>query len=128
MAAMSNYLENKHLDHFLGTASTSAPSTVYLALYTSDPTDANSGTELSGSGYARQAIAFSAASSGSASNSGAVTFPTATGSWGTVSHIGIFDASTSGNLLYHAALSASKTIANGDVFKVNASGISITAA
>ena len=130
MSAMSNYLELKFLDHFLGTASTSAPSTVYLSLHTADPTDAGSGAEVStsSSGYVRKAIAFSAASSGSATNSGAVEFDTATSSWGTITHIGIWDASSSGNLLFYGALSASKAIASGDIFKVNASGVTITAA
>jgi len=130
MSAMSNYLEIKFLDHFLGTASTTSPSTVYLSLHTADPTDAGSGAEVStsGSAYVRKAIAFSAASGGSATNSGAVTFDTATSAWGTISHIGVWDASSSGNLLFHGALDASKTIASGDVFKVNASGITMTAA
>ena len=131
MSAASDYLENKVLDHFLGTASTSAPATVYLALFTTDPTDAGSGTEVSTSGtnYARQSIAFSSASSGTTSNSADVEFSQATGSgFGTVTHFGIFDASTSGNLLFHGALTASKTIAAGDVFKVASGNLSITVA
>ena len=122
MSAASDYLENKVLDHFLGTASTSAPANVYLALFTSDPTDAGSGTEVSTSGtnYARQAITFSSASSGSTSNSAAVEFSQATGSgFGTVTHFGIYDASTAGNLLFHGALTTSKTIDAGDVFKIS---------
>lgn len=131
MSAASDYLENKVLDHFLGTASTSAPATVYLALFTTDPTDAGSGTEVSTSGtnYSRQSIAFSSASSGTTSNSADVEFSQATGSgFGTVTHFGIFDASTSGNLLFHGALTASKTIAAGDVFKVASGNLSITVA
>ena len=131
MSAASDYLENKVLDHFLGTASTSAPATVYLALFTTDPTDAGSGTEVSTSGtaYARQSIAFSSASSGTTSNSADVEFSQATGSgFGTVTHFGIFDASTAGNLLFHGALTASKTIAAGDVFKVASGNLSITVA
>ena len=128
MAAMSNYLELKMLDHFLGTSSTSAPSNVFLSLWTSDPTDAGSGTELSADAYARQDINFAAASGGAAASNATVTFPTATGSWGTITHIGIHDAATSGNLLYHSALSASKAIASGDVFQVASGAITITAA
>ena len=128
MAAMSNYLELKMLDHFLGTSSTSAPSNVFLSLWTSDPTDAASGNELSGDAYARQDINFAAASGGAAASNATVTFPTATGSWGTVSHVAIFDASTSGNMLFHGALSASKTIASGDVMQVASGAITITAA
>jgi len=112
----------------LGTGSFTAPSNVFLSLWTSDPTDAGSGTELSGSSYARQDINFGAASSGVATSSGVVTFPTATGSWGTVTHIGIHDAVSSGNLLFHGALTASKAIASGDVFQVANGGITITAA
>jgi len=131
MSAASDYLENKVLDHFLGTASTSAPATVYLALFTTDPTDAGSGTEVSTSGtnYARQSIAFSSASSGTTSNSADVEFSQATGSgFGTVTHFGIFDASTAGNLLFHGSLTDSKTIAAGDVFKVASGNLSITVA
>ena len=126
---MSDYLENKFLDHFLGTSSTSSPANVYVALHTADPTDAGTGTEVSGNGYARQTIAFAASSSGTASNSGAVEFPAASGGdFGTITHIGLWDASTSGNLLFHSALPTSKTIADGDIFKIAASGIDITAA
>ena len=93
--AKSNYLENKVIDHFLGTSSTSAPSNVYMGLFTSNPTDANSGTELTigSNGYTRQVITFNAASSGSATNSSAETFTASGGNWGTITHFGIFDAS-----------------------------------
>ena len=128
MAAMSNYFALKLLDHFLGTASTSAPANVFLSLWTSDPTDAGSGTELSGSAYVRMDINFAAASGGAAASNSTVTFPTATGSWGTITHIGIHDAVSSGNLLYHSSLTASKAIASGDVFQVASGAITITAA
>jgi hypothetical protein len=129
MSAMSDYLENKFLDHFLGTASTTSPTNVYIGLHTADPTDAGTGAEVSGNGYARQQMDFGASSSGTASNSGSVEFPAASGGdWGTITHIGIYDASTSGNLLFHSALTTSKTIADGDIFKVAASGVDITAA
>jgi len=128
MSAMSDYLENKFLDHFLGTTSTSAPAAVYLSLHTTSPTDDGSGAELSGSGYTRQAISFGSASSSVASNDAAVEFSAATGDWGTITHIGVWDASTSGNLLFHGELTASKTIATGDIFKVAVGGVDITAA
>jgi len=124
---MSDYLELKFLDHFTGTASTSAPSAVYLGLSTASLNDDNSGTELSGSGYTRKAITFASASSGSIANNSAVEFPTATGSWGTVSHFGIYDASSSGNLLFHGAFSASKAIASGDILKVASGSLTISA-
>ena len=128
MSAMSDYLENEILDHILGTGAYTMPSTVYVGLSTGSFNDDNSGTELSGTGYARQSIAFNAASSGTADNSGAVDFPAATGSWGTVSHFGLFDASTSGNLLIHGALTASKTVATGDILRIAAGDMDITAA
>ena len=128
MSAMSDYLENKFLDHFLGTTSTSAPAAVYLSLHTTSPTDDGSGAELSGDGYTRQAISFGSASSSVASNDAAVEFSAATGDWGTITHIGVWDASTSGNLLFHGALTTSKTIATGDIFKAAVGGVDITAA
>jgi hypothetical protein len=128
MAALSNFAENEMLDHMLGTGAYTAPTNVFLSLWTSDPTDAGSGTELSGSAYVRQDINFGASSSGVATSSGVVTFPTATGSWSTVTHIGIHDAASSGNLLFHGALTASKAIASGDVFQVANGAITITAA
>ena len=124
--AKSNYLENKVIDHFLGTSSTSAPSNVYMGLFTSNPTDANSGTEVSGNGYSRQVITFNAASSGSATNSSAETFTASGGNWGTITHFGIFDASSSGNLLYHGALTDDKVIEDGDSLVVAATAITIT--
>ena len=122
--SFSDYLENKVLAYvFSGTAFTQ-PGTKYLALYTSAPSDAGGGTEVSGNGYARQSITFTTTNNQS-SNTSAVEFPTATASWGTITHIGVFDASTSGNLLAWAALAASKTIASGDVFRVNAGELDI---
>jgi hypothetical protein len=97
-----------------------------LGLYTDDPTDADTGTEVTGNAYARQAITFGAPSNGVSTNTAAIEFPQATGSWGTVSYVGIRDASTSGNLLYHTALDASKTIATGDVFRVAIGSLSVT--
>lgn len=128
MSAKSNYLELKVLDHFLGTASTSAPSNVYLALHTADPTDAGSGAEVSGNGYSRQVITFAAASSGSAASNSAEEFTASGGNFGTITHFGIWDASTSGNLLYHGALTASKTIADGDTLRFASGNITITEA
>ena len=126
MAEMSNYLENALVNATLRNTSYTSPTTVYVALYTTDPTDADTGTEVSGNGYARQSVTFSAPSNGATSNSGAVEFPQATGSWGTVAYIGLRDASSGGNLLYHTALDASKTIATGDVFRIAAGSLSVT--
>ncbi|MGA0335140.1 MAG: phage tail fiber protein [Luminiphilus sp.] len=127
MSAFSNYLENKVLDHVFGGVAYSAPATLYLALYTSDPGDDNSGTECSGTSYARQTIAFTVTAD-TASNTSAVEFPTAGSAWGTITHVGILDALTSGNLLAHGALTASKVVAQGDVFRVPAADLDITLA
>lgn len=128
MSAMSDYLELKFLDHFTGTASTSAPAAVYLGLSTASINDDGSGTELSGNNYTRKAITFASASGGSISSNAAVEFNAATGSWGTISHWGIWDAATSGNLLYHGAFTAGKAIGSGDILKVASGSLTITAA
>ncbi len=128
MSEMSNYLENALINATLRNTSYTSPTTVYLALYTTDPTDADTGTECSGTSYARQAITFGAPSNGVSTNSAAIEFPQAGGSWGTITHIGIRDALTTGNLLYHTPLDASKTIATGDVFRVAIGSLSVTLA
>jgi hypothetical protein len=125
MAEFSNYLEDKIIDHMLRNQAFTPPSTLYLALYTDDPTDADTGTEVSGGSYARQAVTLSAASGGASSNSADITFPQATADWGTITHVGIRDAATGGNLLMHSALDASKTINSGDTFKINAGDLDI---
>ena len=134
MSAMSNYLENKLVDHIFRGQSFSAPTNLYVALFTAAPDDAGNGTEVSttNTGYARVTVACSlanwagtqsagstTASSGTGgvtSNNAAITFPTPTGgaNWGLVTHFGIFDASTNGNLLFHGALTASKNVNQGD--------------
>ena len=128
MAEMSNFLENALINGTLRATSYTAPTTTYLALYTNDPTDADTGTEITGGSYVRQAITFSAPSNGATSNSSAIEFPQATADWGTITHVGIRDAVTSGNLLYHSALDTSKVIANGDIFKITATNLSVTLA
>ena len=126
MAEMSNYLENALINVTLRNTAYTAPTTVYVALFTSDPTDAGSGTEVSGGSYARQSASFAAPSNGISSTNADITFPTATGTWGTVGWIGILDALTGGNLLYHTALDSSKLIESGDVFKINTGNLSVT--
>lgn len=127
MAGASDYLENELLDHILSVGSYTAP-TIYVGLYTAAPSDAGGGTEVSGGSYARvdASSAFGAASGGSSANTGAITFPEATGSWGTVTHYGIFDASTSGNLLIWGALDASKAVASGDTVSFAIGDLTIT--
>jgi hypothetical protein len=128
MAAMSNYLENALINATLRNTTYTSPSTVYVGLFLTDPTDAGSGTEVSGSSYARKAMTFGAPSNGASVNSAAVEFDQATGNWGTIPFFAIFDALTSGNMLYHGALTASKTIETGDVFKFATSSVSVTLA
>jgi hypothetical protein len=123
--SFSDYLETKVLDHVFGGTSYTAPATLYVALFTAAPSDSGGGTEVSGGGYARQTIAFTT-SGDTTSNTAAVEFPTATANYGTVTHVGIFDASTAGNLMAWAALTASKTIETGDVFRIPLGDLDIT--
>lgn len=126
MAEMSNYLENALINATLRNTSYTSPSTVYVGLFTTDPTDAGTGTEVTGGSYARQSVTFAAPSNGVSASNAAVEFPQATASWGTITHIGILDALTSGNLLYHTALDVSKTIDNGDIFKIASGSLTVT--
>ena len=128
MAEMSNFLENALINATLRNTTYTSVATVYVSLWTSDPTDAGSGTEVSGGSYARTSVTFGAPSNGVTTNSADVTFPTATASWGTVGWIGINDASTSGNLLYHTALDTAKAIDSGDIFKIASGNLSVTLA
>ena len=128
MAELSNYLEDALINGTLRGTTYTAPTTTYLALYTSDPTDADTGTEVSGGSYTRQPITMGAPSNGASTNSASIEFSQATADWGIVAYVGIRDALTSGNLLYHTALDTSKTIANGDIFKITAGNLSVTLA
>ena len=124
--SFTNFLETEILDHVFAGAAYTAPATKYLALFTAIADgEAGSVTELSGDAYARQTVAFTTTGD-TTSNSGAVEFPTATGSWGTVTHVGVYDASSSGNLMCYATLSSSKAIDTGDVFRVPAGDLDIT--
>ena len=125
--SFSNYLENKLLDHAFGSTAYTAPSTRYVALFTTDPTDGSGGTEVTGGSYARKPVTFSAASSGAITNSASIEFPTATATWGTVIAIGIYDALTgTTNFLAHAQLTTDKTISSGDVFRIPSGDLDIT--
>jgi hypothetical protein len=126
MAEFSDYLENKVLDHVLRNVSYSSPTTVFVGLYTSNPTDTNSGTEVTGGSYARQALSVTTASAGIVTSSADVTFPQCTASWGSVGFIGILDAVTSGNLLMHTALTTAKTIDSGDILKISSGNLTVT--
>ena len=128
MAALSNYLENKLLDATLNNTAYTSPSTVYAALFLTDPTDAGTGTEVSGGSYVRKSAAFASPSNGVSASSADVTFDQATGSWGTITHIGIWDAESTGNMLYHTPLTTSKTIDSGDIFKIASGSLTVTLA
>ena len=120
MAQMSNYLKDKLINHTFRNIPYSQPTNVYVALYSSDPTSADTGTELSGSGYARISATFSApaAGSGTIQNDTDITFDTATADWSVITHVGIRDALTNGNLLSSAALSSSVTVLNTNNFRI----------
>jgi len=126
MAEMSNFLENELYDHVLRNASYTSPSSLYVSLHTADPTDDGSGTEVSGGSYARTAVTMGAPANGSGTNSADVQFPQATGNWGSVSHIAIWDASTAGNMLFHTPLDTTKNITTGDVFKIASGSLTVT--
>jgi hypothetical protein len=130
MAALSDYSEKLILDYLMTSGSATRPTAWYVGLYTSAPSDAGGGTELSGSGYARETVAFAAATSGAGttSNSGAVVFTADGGDWGSVTHMGIHDASSSGNLLWHGALAAAKTVLDGDSLEFAVGNIDLTVA
>ena len=123
--SFSNEFETRVLNYVFTTSSVTRPTAWHVALYTAAPNDSGGGTEVSGGAYARQSVAFTV-SGNTATNSGAVEYPTATASYGTVSHVGVFDAATGGNLIAYAALSASKAIDTGDVFRVPAGDLDIT--
>lgn len=123
--SFSNYLENKVLLHVFGATAYTAPTTLYVGLFTSDPGEAGSGTEVSGGSYARQAVTFTVTDN-LASNNAAVEFPTATASWGTISYAAVYDAASGGNLLGSGGLATAKTIDSGDVFRIPTGDLDIT--
>ena len=133
MSEASDYVENQILNCYLNQTNITAPTNIYVGLHTADPTDAGSGAEVSGNGYARVEITdkFGTASGtgGSVSSNADITgFTASGGNWGTVSHIGIYDASTSGNLLFHTALDSSATVNDGDSFQISSGNLTVNVA
>jgi len=128
MAEMSNHLENALINATLRNTTYTSPAAVYVSLHTADPTDAGTGTEVTGGSYVRQAATFGAPSDGVSTTTADIEYPQATAGYGTVGWIGIWDADTSGNMLYHTALSTSKTIDTGDIFKIAAGSLTVTLA
>lgn len=121
---LTNYLENKLIDHFLGTTTFTKPSAVYVGLFTVSPGEAGGGTEVAGGSYARQTATFTAASSGATSNDANIDFtgmPAAT-----VVAIGIFDALTSGNMLLYGSLTTNKTTDAGDTLRIATGDLDIS--
>jgi hypothetical protein len=125
------YLKNKLLDHALGKAAFTMP-TVYVGLSTTTPAEGGTGyTEPTGNNYSRVATAaadWGSAASGSISNANSVTFPTTTGSWGTVTYFLVFDAASSGNLLMYGVLSTPRSVAatNTPVFSAGSLTATLT--
>jgi hypothetical protein len=147
MSAASNYIEDRVLDFWLknNSASSSAPAKVYAALFTS--ADSTGGTaenleagtisnECVGGAYARQEVTFGTISNGSVANSGNITFPTATGNWGTITHIavmdsdiaGVGDSAGQGNVLFYGALTTAREILQDDTFQITTSNLTVTLA
>lgn len=124
----SNYLRNKQLDNGVGGQASAAAATLYFALYTVAPTAAGGGTEVSGGGYARKSVTnnltnFPAASAGTKSNATSVDWSPATGDWGTLTAVGVFDAASGGNLLYFASLTTPRIVATDTVFSFPAASL-----
>tara|TARA_Y100000114_G_scaffold60396_1_gene55406 strand:+ start:7 stop:399 length:393 start_codon:yes stop_codon:yes gene_type:complete len=130
MSGFSDYLEDKVLEHVFGGNAFTAPTTLYVALYTVAPSDTGGGTEVSGGAYARQTGTFTVSGTNptTASNTAAIEYPTATANYGTVVAVGILDASSGGNLLAYSTLDSSKVVSSGDVFRFNAGDLDITLA
>lgn len=128
MADLSNYLENALGDHVLRNTAMTSPTTVYLALFTAvTDAEAGTGTEVSTGGYARQAITFGAGSNGAFSNSAPVSFTASGANYGTVTHTGIFDASSAGNALSTIkAMAASRVVNDGDTLTFATGDIDFT--
>jgi hypothetical protein len=128
MAEISNYLENAIINATLRNTTYTSPAAVYISLHTADPTDDGSGAEVSGGSYIRQSATFGEPSNGVSTTTADVTFPQATGTWGTIGWIGIWDAQTTGNMLFHTAIDVSKLIETGDVFKIASGSLTVTLA
>jgi len=123
--SFSNEFETRVLQWTFTTGSPTRPTAWYIGLFTDDPGEAQGGTEVSGNAYARKAVTFTV-SGDTATNNAAIEFDVATGNWGTITHIAVYDALTSGNQIAYAALTASKTIETGDVLRIPSGDLDIT--
>lgn len=137
MSALSDYLEAKYLDHTYNGLAFTPPAGIYLALYTADPTDADGGTEVAGGNYSRVLIhangggspAFTLAATDGAGkqveNADEITFPTASAPWGTITHFGLRDSASGGNLLHHGTLDEPQSVGTGGVFRIAAGNLKL---
>lgn len=123
--SLSNTYENRTLTWLLTNSSATRPTAWYIALFTSNPDEDASGTEVSGGSYAREAATFTVTGN-AATTSAAIEWAAATANWGTITHAAIFDASTSGNMIAYAQLTTPKTIETGDVFRIPAGDFDVT--
>ncbi len=112
MTDLSDYLENKLLDHLTGRLAYTKPTSVFMALFTVPPGEAGAGTEATGAGYARKAVTWGAAAAGVIANSAAVSFTPTGGNYGTISGIAVFDAVTGGNMLFYKDIADFATYAD----------------
>lgn len=123
--SLSNTYENVILTWLLTNSSAARPTAWYIGLFTDDPSEDASGTEVSGGSYARQAATFTVTGN-EATTSAAIEWPVATADWGEITHAAIFDNLSGANMIAYAALTASKTISNGDVFRIPAGDFDVT--
>ena len=134
MSALSDSAEKLVLDFLMTSGTATRPTAWYVALYTSAPNDASTGstggTEVSGNGYSRQSVTFAAASSpgGTTTSTNAQSFTASGGNFGTVTHMAIIDASSGGNMIWHGALTTSRTVSDGDTLTFSAGNIDLTLA
>ena len=136
MAAFSDYLEDALVDHIFANTDYSRPATIYVSLHTESAEDDGTGAEVSGGDYARLGIDTGASTewtvedepSGGgrqAKNTSELTFTEASADWGTVSHFGLWDAASAGNLLFHGALPSSVEVASGSTAKIAAGALKV---
>jgi hypothetical protein len=123
---MSNYLENALINAVLRNIPYTPPAVVYLALYTTDPTDADVGTESVLGAYARQPSAYVAPTNGVTTNSADITYPVVTSGSATITHIGVRDALTVGNLLFYGPLITTRALITDNQLVFKAGQISVT--
>lgn len=132
MGSFSDYLENELLDHVFKTGAYTAPTNIYVALLTSTPDDADTGStfpgEITGTGslVRIKCNTWDAAASGATENSQTITFAQATGDMGTVTHFALADKTTLGNALGWGALSASRVISSGDTASFATGDLDVT--